>query len=524
MPERRSNSHTHTDTDTLAKNRVSSSSFEGSYDVVVVGAGPVGLATAIGLRKRGIENILVIDRTRAFRQVGQIIDLLPNGLKALKYLDPKAYEEVKKTGIGFFNRMQPNDKTTQGQKPIKTSPEWVQKNLQGQRIRSISLSYDDWFRDYGEGRVSIPWYDLQTTLRQLLPQDRIEINRRCIDVMDEPETGYVRIDCVSDAAIEVNPYAYWANEQQQNDAQNLDVDMIPQQLETKYFRAKLVVAADGINSTVRRQLYADSQYSAFARPEYSGFAAISCREIAEVPNELLTELEEKFFHNSPIVTIANDEIVENPSSKSDPRLILFRTASGQLGYIIHLALPLNDLQGKSGNSLVTIAVQELEKADFPDELVQLVRLSPPTNMQQRLYYIHRASISDPIQLPSTVDFNTQERPIATQPAWSMGRVVLVGDAAHGMPPFMAQGANQGFEDALAVATSIANIARENNWDNKQAIAEAFEKYERFRRPMMVYVQQATLQRILHSSEKNRQEYNKQVYSRDFERMMEAYSI
>ncbi|MGA9378590.1 MAG: FAD-dependent oxidoreductase, partial [Phormidium sp.] len=56
------------------------------YDVVIVGAGPIGLATAIGLRQRGMENILVIDRTRAFRQVGQVIDLLPNGLTALKYL------------------------------------------------------------------------------------------------------------------------------------------------------------------------------------------------------------------------------------------------------------------------------------------------------------------------------------------------------------------------------------------------------------------------------------------------------
>ncbi|MDE5076343.1 MAG: FAD-dependent monooxygenase, partial [Trichodesmium sp. St5_bin2_1] len=29
------------------------------YDVAIVGAGPVGLATALGLRQRGIENIIV---------------------------------------------------------------------------------------------------------------------------------------------------------------------------------------------------------------------------------------------------------------------------------------------------------------------------------------------------------------------------------------------------------------------------------------------------------------------------------
>lgn len=36
------------------------------YDVVVIGAGPVGLATAVGLYQRGIENIIVIDQARAF--------------------------------------------------------------------------------------------------------------------------------------------------------------------------------------------------------------------------------------------------------------------------------------------------------------------------------------------------------------------------------------------------------------------------------------------------------------------------
>ncbi len=65
------------------------------YDVAIVGAGPVGLATALGLRQRGIENIIVLDQTKAFRKVGQVIDLLPNGLKALKYIDAKAYENIK---------------------------------------------------------------------------------------------------------------------------------------------------------------------------------------------------------------------------------------------------------------------------------------------------------------------------------------------------------------------------------------------------------------------------------------------
>lgn len=129
MPETNSTPHTYTNTSTKADTLPASSTSQEIYDVVVVGAGPVGLATAIGLRKRGIENILVIDQTRAFRQIGQTLDLLPNGLKALKHLDPNAYEEVKKTGLGLLNPKQSNDQETveptEENQPPKTSPQWI---------------------------------------------------------------------------------------------------------------------------------------------------------------------------------------------------------------------------------------------------------------------------------------------------------------------------------------------------------------------------------------------------------------
>jgi 2-polyprenyl-6-methoxyphenol hydroxylase-like FAD-dependent oxidoreductase len=461
------------------------------YDVVIVGAGPIGLATAIGLHRRGIENILVIDQTRAFRQVGQVLDLLPNGLKALKYLDEQAYEAVKKTGNGFLNTQQSHD-----QKPAKTSPTWVYKNLQGQLIRSIPLSFDHWYQNYGEGRVSIAWYDLQTGLRNLLSPERVKANHRCINVVDEPENNCVRIDCVSDQKIEANPYAYWAEGDQ-------NLDTTPQELTTKSLRAKLIVAADGINSTIRRVLYENSPYSDFAKPEYSGFTAVSCREITDVPQELQIQLAEKFFEDSPIVTISNDQTSPDPASIDEPRMMLFRRPGGLLGYILHLAISLASLQEKSGSDLLDLAMQQLEKAGFPDVIRELVRLSPPSNMQQRPYYIHHATTSD----------------TKPQPAWSKGRVVLVGDAAHGMPPFMAQGANQGFEDALAVTTLITQIAETKKWDNPEAIATAFEKYENLRRPMMAYIQRATLTRFPHSSEAEWNKYGKQVYHRNSDQLI-----
>jgi len=73
-----------------------------TYDVLIVGAGPVGLATAIALRQQGIENILVIDQARSFRPVGQVVDILPNGLKALKCISEDAYQEIKAVGLEFI--------------------------------------------------------------------------------------------------------------------------------------------------------------------------------------------------------------------------------------------------------------------------------------------------------------------------------------------------------------------------------------------------------------------------------------
>ena len=499
------------------------SSPEDIYDVVVIGAGPVGLATALGLYQRGIENILVIDQARAFLQVGQTIDLLPNGLRSLKSISSLAYEAVKRQSITFSSPPQSNHQetaqATQQPKPAKTSRQWTRINLKGQPIHSFSLEYDDWLKDYGEGRLTISWYNLQTALRHLLPEDKVRANHRCINVSHEPETRCVRVDCVSDVGAGVNPYAHW-NDSSNQDVPLQDSESPSPQWVNKVIRAKLVVAADGINSQVRRILYTNSPYHAFGQPEYTGFSVLGCFGITQGSNEQLRELQEKFLQSSPIVTIMNDKPWKDSAIREDPRMILAHSPDDSLRYLLFHTLPLQASKGKLGQELIDLAIQQLEQANFPHILKQLVRLSSPANLLSRQHYIHRASLSKLIQFPSTACLHP-ESDVATPPAWRTERVVLVGDAAHGMPAFMGQGANQGLEDALVIATLIAKIKEQHDWDDVQAIDRAFETYEQFRRPIMAYIQKVTLE-LYDQSDEARQEYEQRVYHRDVDQLLGAW--
>jgi salicylate hydroxylase len=66
--------------------------------------------------------------------------------------------------------------------------------------------------------------------------------------------------------------------------------------------------------------------------------------------------------------------------------------------------------------------------------------------------------------------------------WSSARVTVVGDAAHPMLPFLAQGANQGIEDAVALAMCLAE---------DEDVAAALDRYERVRKPRTRMIQEGS---------------------------------
>jgi salicylate hydroxylase len=79
--------------------------------------------------------------------------------------------------------------------------------------------------------------------------------------------------------------------------------------------------------------------------------------------------------------------------------------------------------------------------------------------------------------------------------WTEGTVALLGDAAHAMLPFAAQGAGMAIEDAAVLAKCLAERPNEGG----AAFSAALKRYARLRRPRVVQIQRSARQagRIYH---------------------------
>jgi 2-polyprenyl-6-methoxyphenol hydroxylase-like FAD-dependent oxidoreductase len=116
------------------------------------------------------------------------------------------------------------------------------------------------------------------------------------------------------------------------------------------------------------------------------------------------------------------------------------------------------------------------------------------------------------------------RPLAS---WTMGRLALLGDAAHAMLPHLGQGANQAIEDGVALAVFLEER-------DPAEIADALRQYEAFRRARTDVIQaEARKQGLRLDSrsgslqDRDREitrsaEFRKWLYDYDIERAAIAY--
>jgi salicylate hydroxylase len=193
----------------------------------------------------------------------------------------------------------------------------------------------------------------------------------------------------------------------------------------------IVVGADGVHSVVR-SVVADS-----APARYSGICAFR----ALVPAERAPALARR---NAQTLWIGPDH-----------HLVHYPVSAGRFVNLVAFA-PAGDYSVESWTATGTLQEFLAEFAGWDDRLVDLIRAAGTPG---RWALLDRA----PLQ------------------RWSAGNIALLGDAAHPMFPFFAQGAAQAIEDAAVLARCLA--------DDLDDPARALRRYESLRIPRTTRVQQ-----------------------------------
>jgi 2-polyprenyl-6-methoxyphenol hydroxylase-like FAD-dependent oxidoreductase len=192
----------------------------------------------------------------------------------------------------------------------------------------------------------------------------------------------------------------------------------------------LIVGADGLHSAVRKSMFPEGQHDA----RYTGFTNIGGFSPPTAPDMIEDSAMRLFFGAKAFFAFA-------PIRDGARRRLMWWTS---------LAFP--DEPG----------FQSLARRD-PDALRQqlVARFSPlPAPLPELV------AASEAVLRTGIYD-------LEPLPSWSAGRAVLIGDAAHAMPPHAGQGASMAMEDALVL---IRCLQRE------PTIERAFDRYECARRP------------------------------------------
>jgi salicylate hydroxylase len=201
-------------------------------------------------------------------------------------------------------------------------------------------------------------------------------------------------------------------------------------------RADVIIGADGIHSTVREALFG-AEF-----PHFSG--SIAYRGL--VPAERLEYL----------------KLERNASAWLGPERHFVHYYVGAGRFVNFVAVvPAGDWRVESWSARGEVADALTEFADWHPQLREIIRAVDVTN---RWGLYDRAPLEH----------------------WSVGRVTLLGDAAHAMLPFMAQGAVQSIEDAFVLAKCLASAER-------TSIPAALRRYEEIRKPRASQVQERARQ-------------------------------
>lgn len=353
--------------------------------IAIVGAGIGGLATALSLESAGFRDIAVYERVSEIRGLGVGINLLPHAMRELTELglaERIAALGVAPSALSYFNR--------HGQ-PIWTEP------------RGLEAGYRWPQQSVHRGGLQLA---LLAAVQERLG-DVVRTDHRLIEIASGGDVDVARFETPSG----------------------------PVELE-----ADVIVAADGIHSSVRAQLFPDD-----GGPVWSGLTL--WRGTAVVPTYL------------------------------DGRTMIMAGDGEQKFVAYPLSAP--DAAGRARVNFIA----ERRSAGSPD--VDWNRAVDPAPIVE-LFADWRF---DWLDVPATIAAADEilEYPMVDRdalPQWTFGRTTLLGDAAHAMYPNGSNGGSQAILDARTLAYHLATATTP---------ADALAAYEADRRPVTARLLEMTRQ-------------------------------
>ncbi len=345
--------------------------------VAIVGGGIGGLATALFLRRAGLE-ATVYEQAPALREVGAGIVVPPNMVRPL-------------ASLGLVQRLE--------EFAVRLEAAWEFRRWDDGRVLSVQPMGETCARLYGAHCYVAHRADLLALLQQALPEGCVTLDRRCVSVTQVAEA--VRLG-FSDRA-----------------GQHYAVS------------SDIVIGADGIHSSVREAV------APAADVRFSGLCAYRCLVPADKAPAMALR---------PVQTLwlgPGRHFVHYPIS------------AGRWVNVVAI-VPAGDWRTESWTADGRIEDLSRDFAGWDTRVQQLIGSATETK-RWALY-----------------DRGPLDR-------WSTGRVSLLGDAAHAMLPFFAQGAAQAVEDAVALAACLHGATADT-------VAQALQRYEQMRLPRASRVQ------------------------------------
>ncbi|KAJ3116442.1 hypothetical protein HK100_001065 [Physocladia obscura] len=377
--------------------------FEDMPSVIVIGAGPVGAATALGLQQRGFDVRLFdrIDLTAAMQEAqrskqatvrvefsetpgGGGVSLSRNGLTALETLG--VLEPVLRcphVPVAHFSMMKAD-----GTDPINHFA-----------LRHKAASVKQFLR-----------HTLHTPILKACSDAgiKITVSKKLVHVVEID--GGVRAE-FADGTVAT---------------------------------ADFLIGADGIHSVTRRIVFPETP-----KPKFWSIGYIGVFERGQVVDGVPVECDE-------VMGLYNDQVSGN--------FIFTTDCSEKYGSWMIMQVdkgPAND------------QVEDDEwrpYTDLPTESKKLAGVVEGWGVPQSMVNCVRfANRITPVSIYDLHDMST----------FSKGRVLLVGDAAHGTIPTIGQGLNTGFEDAAVLSDLFAEFPASNAAENYKTV---FELYDKIRLP------------------------------------------